>query len=709
MINQLMSSEIAIQMLSSSLFHGTVLAIVTWILCTTIFRNARPAVHAVLWTIVLVKFLVPPVLPGSIGLSRLLEDASYWPIASTGLSQAPADNLQMAVSGTTPALSSEKDSNLLAGFDRTSIARILVSIYLGLLALIVAWLIPRMLRTRRYLRSLPEASRAFSQKVEKISRRLGLKRPPEIKICKENVSPFIIGLLNPKLVVPNRLTRDMDDRSMEALIVHELAHIKRGDLFVRIIQSAAQLLFFFWPPVRWVCRKTEYSAELACDQWAVAFSQVPPGDYARSLLEVARKFGNTESLVSPLAFTRKGRFLEERFKMILRGKKIRSPKVTWLMVPAILAWALFSLSGGVAASQEKGELEKKVQKTVVLKTGPKTDDFSIPASVFPEADLDGDGQLSFDELQAYHEVYPDAFELEVEENADGSRVIKLVLTSEGEGKTLVEGMSDFTSNDQKVIKIHKHAGGEGKELHAVVEAVPDPESKDAKFNIFISEDGEHHVVHKVVEEEGEDGKVVKHIRIHKDYTDDPALILERHPEADQDGDGILSEKEMKQFLEFRDQEQSAMIFINEEGKVQNWDVKHKKIHMIRISENDIAAYDQDGDGKLSESEMEALKTDQMSWQADDGTHHVVKGEGEYIFITVDGEHVDLDGDSDYLVIKKSEFGSQVEKGSVQRKKDFLKDHPEADLDGDGTISKEEAQAYAAKLQEKRKAGPKKEQ
>ncbi len=55
-----------------TLLHGTALALVTWLICATVLRKARPALHAALWTVVLFKFLVPPILPGEMALSGLM-------------------------------------------------------------------------------------------------------------------------------------------------------------------------------------------------------------------------------------------------------------------------------------------------------------------------------------------------------------------------------------------------------------------------------------------------------------------------------------------------------------------------------------------------------------------------------------------------------------------------------------------------------------
>jgi hypothetical protein len=52
-----------------TVLHGTVLALITGLLTVTVLRRSRPAIKAALWTIVLIKFLIPPILPGEMALS----------------------------------------------------------------------------------------------------------------------------------------------------------------------------------------------------------------------------------------------------------------------------------------------------------------------------------------------------------------------------------------------------------------------------------------------------------------------------------------------------------------------------------------------------------------------------------------------------------------------------------------------------------------
>src|SRR6266516_7203319 len=59
-----------------SLIHGTALAVVTWLLSITILRRSRPAIHAFLWMLVLIKFFVPPIFPGEMALSGWISNTA---------------------------------------------------------------------------------------------------------------------------------------------------------------------------------------------------------------------------------------------------------------------------------------------------------------------------------------------------------------------------------------------------------------------------------------------------------------------------------------------------------------------------------------------------------------------------------------------------------------------------------------------------------
>ena len=174
-----------------------------------------------------------------------------------------------------------------------------------------------------------------------------------------------------------------------ALIVHELAHIRRGDLWVRGLQNVARVLFFFWPPVWWVAARIDHFTEVACDHWALAFSKTTPDAYARSLLEVIKGMRPALSQNQILTFARSGRLLERRFDMILKNRQTDAPKLSRLAIAGLAGWACFVLSGAPQAQSTAGsaDLEKFAGTWVLTSAGKQ---------VIPLAELAFDGsRLSF--------------------------------------------------------------------------------------------------------------------------------------------------------------------------------------------------------------------------------------------------------------------------------------------------------------------------
>ena len=115
---------------------------------------------------------------------------------------------------------------------------------------------------------------------------LGIKK--EVKIYFSNIikSPVTIGFLKPLILVPiasiNHLTTDQ----LEALLLHELAHIKRADYLINILQSIIEIILFFNPFVQLLGKLIKKERENSCDDWVLQF-QYKPAMYAEALLRIA--------------------------------------------------------------------------------------------------------------------------------------------------------------------------------------------------------------------------------------------------------------------------------------------------------------------------------------------------------------------------------------------------------------------------------------
>ena len=226
-----------------AILHATVLAAFTKVVCRVGGRRIPPSLAAVLWTIVLVKLFVPPVLPGEFTLSGGLSS-----VAINSDPNALTSWEWIASRGKSSSASSLSPGATAPG---SPIAVVLLALYLAGFLMVVPKSLSGSIRTWRRVRALPRAPREVVDEVGSLARRIGLRRAPEVLTSAADTSPFVAGIGKPVLVVPQSILEATLPISREPLLLHELAHLRRGDLWVRLLQNAARLVYYFWPPVWW--------------------------------------------------------------------------------------------------------------------------------------------------------------------------------------------------------------------------------------------------------------------------------------------------------------------------------------------------------------------------------------------------------------------------------------------------------------------------
>ncbi|HKW87216.1 MAG TPA: M56 family metallopeptidase [Candidatus Acidoferrales bacterium] len=120
------------------------------------------------------------------------------------------------------------------------------------------------------------------EKCRALQRRLRLDRMIEFCECRRLDAPAVIGWFRPVVLLPLSALTGLYDDQLQAVIAHELAHIRRFDSFVNLFQIAAETLLFYHPAVWWVSKRIRDERENCCDDVAISVC----GDavnYARAL------------------------------------------------------------------------------------------------------------------------------------------------------------------------------------------------------------------------------------------------------------------------------------------------------------------------------------------------------------------------------------------------------------------------------------------
>ncbi|WP_141253328.1 M56 family metallopeptidase [Myxococcus sp. CA006] len=130
-------------------------------------------------------------------------------------------------------------------------------------------------------RALP-APAAWQERLDALSRRLGLRRAVRLLQSSDVDVPAAVGWLSPVVLLPVSTLAGLPARQLEMVLAHELAHIRRHDFAVNLAQVLVETLLFFHPAVRWISHVIRIEREHCCDDVAVAASGNSVS-YARAL------------------------------------------------------------------------------------------------------------------------------------------------------------------------------------------------------------------------------------------------------------------------------------------------------------------------------------------------------------------------------------------------------------------------------------------
>lgn len=175
---------------------------------------------------------------------------------------------------------------------------------------------------------LSEVPDSVSATLHRLAKRLGLRRM--VKIIQSSLVqiPFVVGALKPVILLPASALFGLSPEQLEALLAHELAHIRRHDFAVNIVQTLVETLLFYHPAIWWLSRRVRQEREHCCDDLAISVC----GDvasYARMLVSVEGLRGR----MPQAAVAASGGSLVERIRRLLPSpEQNRSPWMTALVM-----------------------------------------------------------------------------------------------------------------------------------------------------------------------------------------------------------------------------------------------------------------------------------------------------------------------------------------------------------------------------------------
>ncbi len=336
-----------VALLIGAALKSTFVLTAAWLLSLILRRQSAAARHLV-WTASAAALLALPLLSVSMPALRV---GALAPMMSTVTFRTTAVAAPTANASSNPRSAAQSQTSRGTSWQpdwNFAIALLWAAgAALALIHMLAAWIVMhRMRRTARPLSDLP----LFGV----LTRALGIRRSVAFVEAPSGRMPLSFGILHPTIFLPADAREWSEDRR-RVVLLHELAHVRRGDLATQLVARAAVALFW-WNPLAWMAwREFVKERERAADDLVLTCGE-PATAYASELLDIARSMQRVPVLVSAAVAMARPSQLEGRLMAILDARTNRtSPRPRAAVAAAVMAIAAVAPFAALQA-QDKPEV-----------------------------------------------------------------------------------------------------------------------------------------------------------------------------------------------------------------------------------------------------------------------------------------------------------------------------------------------------------------
>lgn len=349
-------------------WQATLLIAIISIIDIFLRKWAWPQVRYALWTLILIKLLIPPTWSLKTSVVSHLQPRVEKQLVERILIHQPVikqQNVQSTtIFETTDIQNKREDPKTIMQLpienkqenafsspafsshrEKVSLESIAMMFWFAGVLVLLTVLVFKMMRLRRWHKQQKKHSipQWFHELLVKTAQKFEITNLPAIVFNDKALTPAVYGMFRPVMLLPANYFDHLSEEEAEHVLLHELAHLKRGDLWLHGLTLFLQIIYWFNPLMVWVRRQIKHVREICCDLTVANVLREKTSAYRQTLLNTAREL-LTETVEPGLGLL--GVF-EEPFRLVTRLKWLE--KKTWENRNRVLATAVIA-SLFVAAS-----------------------------------------------------------------------------------------------------------------------------------------------------------------------------------------------------------------------------------------------------------------------------------------------------------------------------------------------------------------------
>ncbi len=352
-------------------WKGVVL-LLTALMLSLLLRRAAAATRHLVWSLALIGLLalpvfsfilptwsvplVPQVVPSAPRLERSITPAPQYRLPKSQSQKMLVSNEKrwnVSTSYSSQSAPVRSQANWLTALSSWTLPAWAFLIWMsGVIIVSVRWLIGWLSVKMLSRRSHEILDDDWNDLSENICAELNLKQPVKLLRAEESTVPMTWGLLNPAVLLPYD-AHEWPEERRRVVLMHELAHVKRGDLFAQIVAQITCALYWFNPLAWMAARRLRLEREQACDD-AVLNAGTKASEYAKHILEILRSLRPAKCSPSAAVAMAQCSQIEGRLRAILNpnlrrrtmrptGEVLMGAAVACVVLPlaAISPWVRF--------------------------------------------------------------------------------------------------------------------------------------------------------------------------------------------------------------------------------------------------------------------------------------------------------------------------------------------------------------------------------